>query len=144
MLAEIRRLTIDDYDDILRVWADAGLEHRPIGRDSREMIAKEMQFPGACYFGYFDNGRMIGTAIANFDGRRGWINRLAVDPDCRGRGIGGELIREAEQFLRSVGAIVMTALIHELNSPSMTCFEKDGYLCQNEFKYFSKKKSMED
>ncbi len=78
MATEIRRLTIDDYNDILRVWADAGLEHRPLGRDSRAMIAKEMQFPGAAYFGYFDNGRMIGTVIANFDGRRGWINRLAV------------------------------------------------------------------
>lgn len=144
MPAEIRRLTIDDYNDILRVWADAGLEHRPLGRDSRAMIAKEMHFPGAAYFGYFDNGWMIGTVIANFDGRRGWINRLAVDPDCRGRGIGGELIREGENFLRSVGAIVMTALIHERNSPSMTCFEKEGFLCQNEFKYFSKKRSQED
>ena len=144
MPAEIRRLTIADYDDIIRIWADAGLEHRPHGRDSRAMIAKEMQFPGAAYFGFFENKRMIGTVIANFDGRRGWINRLAVDPDCRGRGIAGELIRESERFLRSVGAIVMTALIHELNSPSMTCFEKEGFLCQNEFKYFSKKRSQDD
>lgn len=124
MDGEIRRLTITDYDDIIRVWADAGLEYRPKGRDSRSMVAKEIQFPGAAYFGYFENGRMIGAVTANFDGRRGWINRLAVDPDCRGRGIAGKLIREGEQFLRSVGAIVMTALIHEFNTPSMTCFEK--------------------
>ncbi len=144
MEGEIRRLTIENYDDILRVWADAGLEYRPKGRDSRAMIAKEIQFPGAAYFGYFENGRMIGTVIANFDGRRGWINRLAVDPDCRGRGIAGLLIREGERFLHSVGAIVITALIHELNTPSMTCFEKEGYACQVEYEYFSKKRSQED
>ena len=144
MSTEIRRLTIEQYTDILRVWADAGLEYRPKGRDSRAMIAKEMQFPGAAFFGYFDNGKMLGTVIANFDGRRGWINRLAVDPDCRGRGIGGELISAGEAFLQSVGAIVMTALIHEFNTPSMTCFEKQGYACQTEFEYFSKKRSPED
>ncbi|MBI5267747.1 MAG: GNAT family N-acetyltransferase [candidate division Zixibacteria bacterium] len=144
MDSEIRRLTIDDYDDIIRVWADAGLEYRPKGRDSRPMVAKEMQFPGAAYFGYYENGRMIGAVIANYDGRRGWINRLAVDPDCRGRGIAGLLIKEGERFLRSVGAIVMTALIHELNTPSMSCFEKEGYHCQTDFEYFSKKRSEED
>ena len=140
----IRRLIIDDYDTIIRLWADAGLEHRPNGRDSRAMIAKEMQFEGAAYFGYFENEEMLGVVIANFDGRRGWINRLAVDPDHRGKGVARKLICEAEIFLRSVGAIVMTALIHELNTPSMSCFEKEGFACQNEFTYWSKKQSLED
>ncbi len=144
MPSEIRRLTIDDYNPIIRLWADAGLEHRPKGRDSREMVAKEMQFPGAAYFGYFDEGKMLGVVIANFDGRRGWINRLAVDPDHRGKRIAGELIRHAETHMRSLGAIVMTALIHELNTPSMACFKKDGYLCQDEFTYWSKKQSEDD
>ena len=140
----IRRLIIDDYDTIIRLWADAGLEHRPNGRDSRAMIAKEMQFEGAAYFGYFENEEMLGVVIANFDGRRGWINRLAVDPDHRGKGIAGKLIREAESHMRSLGAIVMTALIHELNTPSMSCFEKEGFACQDEFTYWSKKQSLED
>ncbi|MBU0614590.1 MAG: GNAT family N-acetyltransferase, partial [Nanoarchaeota archaeon] len=30
-------------------------------------------------------GRIIGTSIGTFDGRKGWINRVAVDPDFRGR-----------------------------------------------------------
>lgn len=144
MPSEIRRLTIADYDAILHLWADAGLEHRRRGRDSCEMVAKEMAFPGAAYFGYFDNGKMLGVVIANFDGRRGWINRLAVDPDHRGKGIAGQLMRHAESHMRSLGAIVMTALIHELNTPSMTCFEKEGFVCQNEFTYWSKKQSQED
>jgi N-acetylglutamate synthase len=144
MPAEIRRLTIDQYDDIIRVWSDAGLEYRPLGRDSRAMIAKEMQFSGAAFFGYFDNSRMIGVVIANYDGRRGWINRLAVDPDCRGRGIAGQLIREGEKFLKSLGALVICALIHEFNTPSMTCFEKDGYSAMPEIEYFSKRSSPED
>lgn len=144
MSFDIRRLTIDNYDAIIRLWADAGLEHRPHGRDSRDMVAKEMQFPGAAYFGYFEKEEMLGVVIANFDGRRGWINRLAVDPDHRGKGIAGELIRHAESHMRTLGAIVMTALIHELNTPSMACFEKDGYICQNENTYWSKKQSQDD
>ena len=43
MDGRIKPLTIDDYDEIIRVWSDAGLPYKPKGRDSREMMAKEMQ-----------------------------------------------------------------------------------------------------
>lgn len=138
MDSDIRRLTIDDYDEIIRVWADAGLSTRPNGRESREKFAIEMADPNVAVFGLYENDRMIGVGIANWDGRRGWINRVAVDPDERGRGLGVQLIRACEEFLVSRGALVMAALIEEVNTPSMSCFEKAGYNCLPEIKYFSK------
>jgi N-acetylglutamate synthase len=143
MAHQIRRLTRDDYDDMIRVWADAGLPYKPKGREQRESIAAEVAFSGSAFFGLFEDGRMIGVAIANWDGRRGWINRLAIDPECRGRGLAGELIRSCEQFLETQGAQVIAALIEELNLPSMAAFAKEGYECLPEIKYFSKRKSAE-
>jgi ribosomal protein S18 acetylase RimI-like enzyme len=84
---------------------------------------------------------MLGVVIANYDGRRGWINRLAIHPDHRGVGLAGKLMHEAESFLESQGAVVMCGLIEELNTPSMACFEKEGYICESKFKYFAKRKS---
>ena len=137
----IRRLTIEDYDNILKVWSDAGLPFRPRGRDSRDRIAVEMTNPDCAFFGMFDNDNMIGVGIANWDGRRGWVNRVAIDPEYRGRGLAGEIIRECEIFLESLGALIICALIEDLNTPSMTCFEKEGYSCLKEILYFSKRQS---
>lgn len=141
MNTDIRRLSIADYDDILRLWSLAGLPHKPLGRDSRESISREMALPQCRYFGLFDGDELIGVVIANYDGRRGWLNRLAIHPDRRGIGLAGNLIREGELFLEEQGAVVTCGLIGELNTPSMACFEKEGYICESNFKYFAKRKS---
>ena len=38
---DIRRLTIADYGDMIRVWSDAGLPFKPLGRESRESLSKK-------------------------------------------------------------------------------------------------------
>jgi len=137
----IRRLTIEDYDAIIRVWSDAGLPYKPNGRDSRDMIAKEMMLSEVAFLGLFDGNRMLGVCLANYDGRRGWLNRLAIDPDFRGIGLAGRLIEEGEKFLKSRGAVVIAGLIEEMNAPSMACFEKAGYSCLENITYWTKRDS---
>jgi len=140
---EIRPLSIDDYDEIIRVWGVAGLPYKPIGRDSQEKMAKEMKNANCAFYGMFEDNIMIGLVIANYDGRRGWINRLAIDPDYRGRGLAARLIDMAEDFLRSMGALVICALIEEMNYPSVSCFQASGYNLEDNIKYFTKRSSPE-
>jgi ribosomal protein S18 acetylase RimI-like enzyme len=135
----IRRLTIDDYEAMLRVWCAAGLPFRPKGRDSRTMLAAEISREQCAFFGVFDQERLVGLAIANYDGRRGWINRLAVDPDCRGLGLAAELILKCEEFLKQFGEVVICGLIEDLNYPSMALFEKNGFVCMREITYWTKR-----
>lgn len=136
---QIRRLTIDDYDALVRVWGLAGLSIRPNGRESREMIEKEMARDLCAFFGVFDGDKMVAVTIAQYDGRRGWINRLAVEPDYRGQGLALELVAECEKFLEQYGEVVIAALVEDVNSPSLALFEKAGYVCMNEIKYWSKR-----
>ncbi len=135
----VRRLTIDDYDDMLHVWATSGLPFKPHGRESRDNIEREIAHPTCAFFGTFIDDKMIGVVIAQFDGRRGWINRLAIDPDFRGQRLAGELIAECEKYLDQFGEMVISALIEEENGPSMSCFEKSGYSCLPSIKYWSKR-----
>ncbi len=137
----IKELSIADYDDIIRVWSIAGLPFKPKGRESRPVMEKEMANPNCAYYGLFSGEAMIGVVIANFDGRRGWINRLAIDPDYRGQNLGGKLIARGEEFLRAAGALVLCALIEEINYPSVSCFQNNGYNCEHEIKYFTKRSS---
>ncbi|MBE0712033.1 MAG: GNAT family N-acetyltransferase, partial [Candidatus Aminicenantes bacterium] len=74
------------------------------------------------------------------DGRKGWINRLAVDAALRKRGIGAFLVREAEGWLESRGMDILACLIEDDNAVSMAVFEKLGYKKHPEIIYFAKRK----
>ena len=60
--------------------------------------------------------------------RKGWINRLAVDPDHRGRGHAGRLVAAAEEVLREQGMHVIAVLIESDNAASLALFQKAGYV----------------
>jgi ribosomal protein S18 acetylase RimI-like enzyme len=140
---KVRKLNADDYDEIIRIWAESGLPFKPNGRDSRVRILGEMARSDSAFFGLFENGRMLGVGLASFDGRKGWIQRVAVDPDHRGIGLASHILDACEEFLQSCGAEVISCLIEDLNSPSMECFRKHGYVCWPNILYFSKRDSGE-
>jgi ribosomal protein S18 acetylase RimI-like enzyme len=141
MARSIRRLISDDYDDIIQLWSDAGLPYKPLGRDSRQRLTAEMALDFCAFYGLFEDRRMLAMGIANFDGRRGWVNRVAVHPDFRGMNLAGEIIRECEEFLTKQGALVICALIEDVNYPSISCFQNQGYECLQSILYYSKRES---
>ncbi|MEW6015428.1 MAG: GNAT family N-acetyltransferase [Candidatus Zixiibacteriota bacterium] len=140
----IRPLDASDYDNLIALWDRSGLPYRPRGRDSREAIAAEVKRMETCFLGMFDGARMIGAIIGTSDGRKGWINRLAIDPDYRGRRLAGVLIEECEKSLREQGLKVIAALIEDENLPSIAAFKRAGYHYHPEIFYFSKRETDDD
>lgn len=137
----IRRLTMDDYDEIVQLWNRASLPYKPEGRDSRSSIASEMEANPEFFIGSYEGNRLVGTVIASWDLRKGWINRLAVDPTYQRRGVAKTLIAEAEKVLRKRGAKIICALIEDYNRGSRELFKKCGYIEDRDVIYFSKRES---
>jgi ribosomal protein S18 acetylase RimI-like enzyme len=138
----IREFRIEDYDAVMDLWAEGGLPLKRQGRDSRENIAKQLRQPNVLFLvaEEGEGGRVIGTVLATHDGRKGWINRLAVDAALRKRGIGARLVREAERRLEALGMDILACLIEDGNAVSMAVFEKLGYKKHPEIIYFAKRK----
>lgn len=133
----IRPLDATSIEDLLLLWREANLDHRPRGRDSAEELRHQMEeYPGI-FIGAFVDGRLVGSILATDDGRRGWINRLAVHPDFRGRELAAKLIDGAEKRLRGRGMRIIAALIMEDNHPSRRAFEKHGYETMTGVLYYS-------
>jgi N-acetylglutamate synthase len=141
-------LNEDDYADILALWQRAGLPVRPEGRDSAAAFARQVAAPAEPAFsqrrqrviGLRTGPDLVGVAVLTHDGRKGWINRLAVDPARRREGLAGQLVAEAERwFLEDVGVEVWSALIAEHNAASLAFFESAGYSRHNYIIYVSKK-----
>jgi len=140
---EFKQLTINDYDEMIKLWSRAGLPFKPKGRDSREAIEKQMKENPEFFVGVFEDNNLIGVVIVSCDTRKGWINRLAVDPEYRGRGIATALIRESEKILRRRGVQIFCALIEDYNTASRELFKKCGYTEHRDIIYFSKRDSSD-
>ncbi len=136
----IRDFRIEDYARVMELWAEGGLPVKPAGRDSRQNIARQIEMPNVVFLVVEEEGRVIGTVLATHDGRKGWINRLAVDATLRSRGIGAQLVHEAERRLEAMGMEILACLIEDDNAVSMAVFEKLGYKKHPEIIYFAKRK----
>ena len=137
----LRALGIDEYEKMIECWTKAKLPIKINGRDSRTSIEKQMQKKGVRFIGAFSGAKLVGLTIASYDGRRGWINRLAVLPEFRKRGVASALINEAEDFLKGQGARVIAALIDRSNAPSRGLFERNGYKNEEDILYYAKRES---
>ena len=142
---EIRRLTIDDYDELLALWRRAGLDSlKPLGRDSREALARQLDSGVQAILGLAKDGDLVGAVVATHDSRKGWINRLVVDPRHRRQGYGARLIAAAEEVLRGQGIGVIAALVESHNRASLALFQKMGYVdADRRIHYLSKRESDE-
>jgi len=136
---KIRSLTIADYDRILVLWKCARLPFKPLGRDRKGAVQAQMAEDPDFFLGAFEDNRLVGVVVATSDGRKGWINRLAVDPDFRRRGLAEKLISEAENVLQKHGVRMFCALIDADNKVSKQLFRKCGYKEHRDIVYFRKK-----
>lgn len=91
--------------------------------------------------GLEESGRLIGCVVATNDTRKGWINRLVVDPDHRRKGHARRLIRAAEDVLRRQGMTLLAAQIEDWNTESLALFEEEGYHVHRDVIYVSKRES---
>ena len=143
LIMEIRKLTIGNYEETIKLWSRAKLPCKPEGRDSKEAMAKEMEANPEFFLGAFEGNRLIGTVIVTCDMRKGWINRLAVDPDYRKRGVAKILVGQSETILRKHGIRIFCALVDCDNTASQALFKQCGYVRHREITYFSKRNSDE-
>jgi len=139
MKVTIKKLKPDNYDAIIHVWVLAKLHYTPTGRDSRKNLTKQIKIDHDLFFGAFVGTELVGVTFGSYDGRRGIINRLAVIPAFRRKGIAGKLIARCEKALRARGAIVITTLIDLPNKGSVSLFKKMGYISHESILYLSKR-----
>ena len=139
-MPNLRHLAVDDYDVIIRLWKEAGLESvRLQGRDSHDAFAAQLA-AGQRVIGLEDADQLIGAVLVTHDTRKGWINRLAVHPDHRRKGYATELIAAAERELREMGFRIFAVLIEADNNASQELFAREGYKA-HDIVYMSKRNS---
>ena len=71
-------------------------------------------------------GAMVGTIMVGFDGHRGWIYYLAVDPAARRAGLGRALMAAAEAWLTARGCPKIQLMVRQDNAQALGFYEALG------------------
>ncbi len=122
-----REFTLNDYDAVRALWEQYP-DELGIGRsDTREEIAKKHRHDPSLFIVAEENGKIVGTVIAGFDGRRGIIYHLAVEREFRGQGLGRGLMAEIERRLAERGCLRAYLLVKPENLAVVEFYERQGW-----------------
>jgi ribosomal protein S18 acetylase RimI-like enzyme len=116
-----------DYPAARSLWERAGSGIQVRRSDEPEEIRRKLERDPDLFLIAEKDGRLIGTVIGGFDGRRGLIYHLAVDQDFRHQGIGNSLMEEVERRLRGRGCLKSYLLVTTENDDAMRFYEAHGW-----------------
>lgn len=132
----LRPATADDYPRLLDVWSRSGMEVSLGARESETAFRHQLERFAEYYLVAEQAGEIVGVVLGTHDLRKGWINRLAVAPECRGQGIAGRLVEECTRRLECAGVELVAALVEPPNAASAAVFEKLGFTDEIKVRYF--------
>jgi len=121
----IRGFDENDRDAVVRLWQRCELT-RPWNDPHRDIDRKLSVQPELFLVGEAD-GVVVASVMAGYDGHRGWLNLLAVDPDHQRRGYARELVAAAEQRLTTLGCPKLNLQVRATNHAVLAFYDSIGY-----------------
>ncbi len=102
--------------DLVRLW---NAPHRDIARKLR--VRPDLFLVGEIA------GQIVASVMAGYDGHRGWINYLAVDPQQRRRGLARAILAEVERLLHAAGCPKINLQVRSSNAGVIEFYRRVGY-----------------
>jgi len=122
---EIRPCATHEIGKVLELWRRA--DAAPSVSDDEAGVGALLERDPQALLVAVDDGVLIGTLIAGFDGWRGTLARLAVDPAQRRRGVATALLTAGEARLRRLGARRSSAIVIESHAEAVGFWNAAGY-----------------
>jgi ribosomal protein S18 acetylase RimI-like enzyme len=125
----------EDFPAVYALWENAGPGIHLRRSDQPEEIEKKLERDPDLFLVAELEGRMVGSVLGGFDGRRGMMYHLAVDHSHRQNGIGALLMDELERRLRHRGCIRYYLLVTQDNEAAIRFYEQRGWKRMELFAY---------
>jgi ribosomal protein S18 acetylase RimI-like enzyme len=122
---QIRAYEQTDEEAVVALWERCGLTRS--WNDPRKDIRRKLAVrPDLFLVGEIGNA-LVATAMAGYEGHRGWINYLAVVPEHRRKGFARRMMEEAERLLRAAGCPKINLQIRAANAGAVEFYREIGY-----------------
>lgn len=90
-------------------------------------ISKKIATQDGLFFVAVENTGIAGTIMAGYDGHRGWLYSVAVDPKQRFNGLGRALVHHAEKALAELGCMKVNLQLLDTNEATAAFYKSIGY-----------------
>jgi len=140
----IRIMTMDDYDAVYALWASLPGIGLHAHEDSREGMAYYLKRnPESCFVALEDSReatappQVVGAVLCGNDGRRGYINHLAVAQEHQGKGLGRALVDECRAAMRRENIVKCNLVVYRSNDEGNAFWDAIGSVRRDEALYRS-------
>jgi ribosomal protein S18 acetylase RimI-like enzyme len=121
----IRAYAQGDEEAVVALWERCGLTRS--WNDPRKDIRRKLAVrPDLFLVGELGN-ELVATAMAGYEGHRGWINYLAVVPAHQRKGLARRMMEEAERLLCAAGCPKINLQIRAANAGAVEFYREIGY-----------------
>ena len=121
----IRYYTNEDKKQVILLWQKVFFDAPPWAEPSI-LLKKKLEVDNLVFVAE-DNGKVIGSSMAGYDGHSGWIYSVAVEPKHRMKGVGKELVRFATEVLKGLGAIKVGLQVDSNNEGVIEFYKSIGF-----------------
>ena len=122
---DIRAFQSSDQPAVILLWEKCDLV-RP-WNDPAKDIRRKLEIQPEMFIVGVLTEELVATAMAGYEGHRGWINYLAVAPEHQGKGFGRAIMAEAEKLLEQAGCPKVNVQVRESNSSAIEFYQRIGY-----------------
>jgi ribosomal protein S18 acetylase RimI-like enzyme len=133
----IREMTLADYDAVVALWRSApgiGLSEA----DERSNIAAFLAHNPGLSFIAEAGGALCGAVLGSFDGRRGYLHHLAVDPRMRRTGVGRSIVARSLEALEGRGVRRCHIFVMAGNEDGQRFWQRVGWFRRDDLLVMSK------
>ncbi len=121
----LRPCRLEAVEAVLALWRRAEAVPRPT--DTAAALRLRLERDAELFQLAWDGERLVGSLLGGWDGWRGNMYRLAVDPEYRRRGIARRLVAAVEAALRARGCERITSLVFEDEPGAAAFWRGAGY-----------------
>jgi ribosomal protein S18 acetylase RimI-like enzyme len=121
----IRPFQPGDEEAVVALWERCGLT-RPWNNPRKDIRRKMRVRPDQFLVGELE-GRLAATAMVGYDGHRGWVYYLGVDPAHQKSGLGRLIMAEAERILREAGCPKINLQVRTSNTGVIEFYKRLGF-----------------
>lgn len=125
MTMDIAPLADSDIPAVLALWQRCGLTHSD--NDPRADIERARRSGSAAVLVGREAGAVVASVMVGFDGHRGWVYYLAVEPARQRAGRGAAMLRAAEDWLRGRFAPKVLLMVSEAHRPALGFYARHGF-----------------
>ena len=111
--------------EVIPLWERCGLV-RPVNNPQKEIHRKMKVNPELFLIGLID-GKVVATAMGGYEGHRGCVNYLGVDPAHQKEGLGRQIMLALEEKLVTLGCPKINLMFRDNNAAVEKFYEKLGY-----------------